>query len=86
MLPFRGALVTVESMRGEYALCTRCCNSFWGAGAAVLCDSARESSQSAAGNLPVLRLPKQARLPYSSFRGAPQPNTLVTMRDDATIA
>ena len=79
VLPFRGALVTVESMRGEYALCTRCCNSFWGAGAAVLCDSARESSQSAAGNLPVLRLPNQARLPYSSFRGAPQPSTMVTM-------
>ena len=52
VLPFRGALFTVESMRGEYALCTRSFDPFRGAGAAVLSDPAWLLSAPSAANLP----------------------------------
>ena len=60
---------------------TRSFNPFGGAGAVVLSDPAWLLSLLHAANLPG-RLPiSEARLPYSSFRGTPQPSTTVTMRE-----
>ena len=70
---FRGALVTVESMRGEYARHGVFVKPVLGRrGSGALRFSPGEQPV-CRREFAVLRLPNQARLPYSSFRGAPQP-------------
>ena len=80
VLPFRGALVTVESMRGEYARYGVFVKPVLGRRGSGALRPSLAALSSMRREFAVLRLPKtQARLPYSSFRGRPQPNNIVTM-------
>ena len=77
---FRGALFTMESMRGERMLATGALSSNSGAPGQWCSPTQPGCSQLQAPRICWAGAAQtQARLPYSSLRGAPQPNTKVTM-------
>ena len=79
VLRFRGALFAVESMRGEYARYGVFVKPVLGRRGSGALRPSLAALSSKRREFAVLRLPNQARLPYSSFRDRLQPNTKVTM-------